>query len=210
MGWGARASGAEAEPPERSEPAQRRASDGAGEFEGRRPSNEEAHAYFIVHGRRRNDVLRELPARQRAGRRAAPPRARRGAHAGLHADEDRREERQRRARVLRRHQRLPGTAFRVLPAHAALRGPAVGLVVGPEARHAPADQGRCAQPRRDDRVDAERGERLPGQGDREAARLAPPRGAVRRHQPAVLAAARAGRAAETGAADADLLHAAGG
>ena len=48
------------------------------------------------------------------------------------------------------------------------------------------------------------------QGDRQAARLAAQRAAVRRRQPALLAADRTGRAAPPRAEGADLLHAAGG
>ena len=61
----------------------------------------------VHHRRRGGDVLRQLPARQRAGRRAEARGHDVTARSALHADAHRRAERQRSARVLRRHQRLP-------------------------------------------------------------------------------------------------------
>ena len=110
----------------------------------------------VLHGRRRRDVLRQLPARQRARRGAARPRPRRPADAGLHADPHRRTQRQPRPGVLRRHQRLPRAAGAALPPHATRLRSAVGCALGDPAGVEAADQGRSQEPRRDDRLDAAR------------------------------------------------------
>ena len=63
-------------------------------------------------------------------------------HADLHADDDRREERQRVARVLRRRQRVPRAARAAVPAHAGVSRSALGLDAGAEAGLEATDQGR--------------------------------------------------------------------
>ena len=86
-----------------------------------------SHEDPVDHRRRRRDVLRQLLPRQRAGRRAAGARPRRHARAGLHADADRRAERQPAPRAVWRHQRLPAAALAALPRTAAVPRSAVGL-----------------------------------------------------------------------------------
>ena len=104
------------------------------------------YAHPVPHCRRRIDVLRQLPARQRAGRGADAPRPRRDAAALLHADADRRRERQppaaacssaasastssssRRVPASRRHAR----SARGTPRRSSARSPAGSIAVDPK------------------------------------------------------------------------------
>ena len=97
----------------------------------------------VVHGRRRQHVLRQLPARQRARRRAARPRPRRRADAGLHADPDRRAQRQPGARCSSAGSASSSSSTSPLFRHTprCLRS-AVGFAVGHPAGHQASDQGR--------------------------------------------------------------------
>jgi hypothetical protein len=146
-----------------------------------------------VHRRRRRDVLRELPARQRARLRAHAARPRRRAHAGLHPDTHRRHQRQRRQGVLQRHQRLPRAALAALQTPAEGAAPRARVELAAPAGDETPDQGRSAEPRRADRLDAARRAGLPARRDREAPRLAEDR-TLRHRQSALPAAAGARRA----------------
>ena len=136
-------------------------------------------------------------------------RARRRADARLHADPDRRAQRQPASRRSSAASASSSSSTRRSSATRRAPRPAVGRGVGDQAGVEAPDQGRPAEPRRDDRLDAARRPGLPAEGDRQAARLAAHRAAVRRHQPAVHAAHRARRTAQADAERADLLHAAG-
>ena len=110
--------------------------------------------------------------RQRARRRAEIARARRPARSALHADADRRAQRQRTARLLRRHQRLPAAARRILPLGAAHCRQAARRAVAHQGRFVGIDFHRSAIARRDDDFDAQGRGRLSAEGIRQDARVA--------------------------------------
>ncbi len=167
------------------------------------------HEDPLDHRRRRRDVLRQLLPRQRARDGADGARPRRDASAGLHADADRRAERQPPPRAVWRHQRLPAAACGAVPEDAALPRSAVGFTGRHPGVREPRRFHRCAAARRHDDFDAAGHPGRASQGVRQAGRVDPRRAAARRHQPAELAARRHGRAAARCAEAAGVLHAAG-
>src|ERR1035438_6444235 len=86
----------------------------------------EAYEDSCIHRRRGQNVLRQLPARQRAGRGAQTAGPRRRSAAAVHSHAHRRIERQRTGGTAERDQRLPGPASRVFPQDSSPAGPSVG------------------------------------------------------------------------------------
>ena len=167
------------------------------------------HEDPLDHRGRRGHVLRELLARQRARRRAPRARPRRDAAPAVHADDDRRDERQPRPGALRRDQHLPAAAPRALSEDAAVPRSAVGFAARHRRVREPVDLDRSEAARRSHDLDAAgRAGRAP-QGIRQAARVAGGRAGARRRQSAELAAHRPGGAAPRRAEAPGLLHAAG-
>ena len=164
----------------------------------------------VPHRRRRRHVLRQLPARQRAGGGAARARPRRRADARLHADPHRRAQRQPAARslfggisvFLEQHASL----FRHTPRLLDRLWDAEWVIKMASKRQIKVDPKSLGELT----VSMLRGEHgfQRKEIDKLLEWLATER-AVRRRQPAVHAADRPGRAAAARARRADLLHAAG-
>ena len=173
------------------------------------PAYTYCHASPLPDRRSCRDVLRQLPARQRAGLGAARARPRRRPDAGLHADDDRRAERERITSAVRRRQRVSGATRSDLPAHARVSGPDLGLDAGAAPRVQAPNQGRPDGARRDDGLDAAGTGWVPAQRDPENAGLAAYRVAVRCRQPAVRAPHRTGPATSPGVEGANRLHPSG-
>ena len=151
-------------------------------------------AHPLRHRRRRRNVLRHLPARQRARRGAPGARARRGAAARLHADAHRRRERLRRPRLLLRDQRLPRAARAAAPEDPRRPRLHLGRAGRDPARDRPRPLGRPRAPRRHDHLDAAGEVGHQAKEFAQAARLPEAAAAVRRRDAAHVAA-RVARAA---------------
>src|ERR1019366_5874833 len=132
----------------------------------------EAYEDSRVHRRRGQNVLRQLPARQRAGRGAQTAGPRRHSAAAVHAHAHRRIERQRAGSVAERDQRLPGPASRLFPQDPSPAGPSMGCAVDAEARLPNLHRGGPAYAGRHDGFHAARRGGLPAQGDPQAERVA--------------------------------------
>ncbi len=169
----------------------------------------ERHEDPLDHRRRRGHVLRQLLARQRAGGRAPGARPRRDAAPALHADHDRRGQRQPRSGALRRDQHLPPAASRAVPEDPAVPRSAVGLATRHRGVRQPVDLDRSQAARQPDDLDAPGPARRAPQGIRQAARMAGGGAGAGRHQSAELPADRAGGAAARRVEAPGLLHAAG-
>src|ERR1019366_6030830 len=132
----------------------------------------EAYEDSCVHRRRGQNVLRQLPARQRAGRGTQTAGPRRHSAAALHAHAHRRIERQRTSGTHERDQRLSGPAGRLPPQISSSARPSMGCAVDDEARLPNLHRGGPAYARRDDGLHAARRGRLSTQGDPQAERMA--------------------------------------
>ena len=164
----------------------------------------------VDHRRRRGDVLRQLLPRQRAGGRADGARARRHAGAGLHADADRRAERQPAATCCLAAS--ASTCSSTRRSSARRRGCSIGCgirrgVIGAFAGRGVSTDARLLGELTISMLQGE--QRRAAQGVRQAGRLDAGRTAARRHQPAELAADRDGGAAQARVRAAGVLHAAG-